>query len=462
MRSQVRFLTNPKSVPTRSGVSLIEVIVSMLIMSIGVVLVATLLPISILRVAQASQLTNAVFLKNNVEAMLEFAPSVLGSSKYIYAPGGVYQSLISSYNDGIPFASNTEGSLAGGIVDPLGCQLGLAANFSNGSALFSTGAVIPRVTGMGFLFAGAPNSGPLTVSPSSSAMSSIALQLAQLPDSWADVGQGSISANLSASPPYLTWADSSPAPVIGAGVSYRIVMTNSLTGQSTIVPLKSMTNISTGVSTNVPLPAASPPISVSGMQLFWWSGANGYAPSFTPTQVRIQAQQRRFTCLLTALKVLTPSGSNDQSWSADVDVVVFFNRPFSANDEVPYSTVLTSNSNGNTGFDGLPGVAGVDDNNNGNVDESGEVGWTGSDDNRTVTVTFTAGSQPFLKKGGFLLEPAQLRWYRIINLTTVTPVSTWATLLLDQDLRFASTVSQGIFMKGIVDVYPLGQINGQQ
>jgi prepilin-type N-terminal cleavage/methylation domain-containing protein len=60
---------------TRQGVTLIEVLMSLMIMSIGVASVAALFPISVLRTVQANQLTNAAIVKYNVEAMVQSDPS---------------------------------------------------------------------------------------------------------------------------------------------------------------------------------------------------------------------------------------------------------------------------------------------------------------------------------------------------------------------------------------------------
>jgi prepilin-type N-terminal cleavage/methylation domain-containing protein len=59
----------------RQGVTLIEVLMSLMIMSIGVASVAALFPISVLRTVQANQLTNGAIVKYNVEAMLQSDPT---------------------------------------------------------------------------------------------------------------------------------------------------------------------------------------------------------------------------------------------------------------------------------------------------------------------------------------------------------------------------------------------------
>jgi hypothetical protein len=53
----------------------VEVLMSLMIMSIGVASVAALFPISVLRTVQANQLTNAAVVKYNVEAMIDADPT---------------------------------------------------------------------------------------------------------------------------------------------------------------------------------------------------------------------------------------------------------------------------------------------------------------------------------------------------------------------------------------------------
>ena len=62
------------SSPRRVGVTLTEVLMSLMIMSIGVSAVAVLFPISTLRAIQANQLTHGAIVKYNVEAMLQGDP----------------------------------------------------------------------------------------------------------------------------------------------------------------------------------------------------------------------------------------------------------------------------------------------------------------------------------------------------------------------------------------------------
>lgn len=384
----------------RGGLTLAEVLVSMLIMSIGIILLATLIPVSVARTAQASQLTQAVFLRNNAEAFIEYGPNILS-------------------NNVIPLNTTTSPYNTLAVLDPMGVA----------------------VYGTGVSFAGTATRAPVTAINLATAQ-----QYSMLPDSWTDVFDSAITA------------------YNGTGITTS-------TAASTINPWNS-TNTSNAHyrmvlfdSTNK-LVVLRDLLSVSGSTISWQDGTineSALPSGFVPARVRVETQVQRFTWIMTVNKYWTPTAPNSLAWEAELNVAVFFNRSFNRNsDETLYTISQPVDTNGNLiGYDGAYGVAGYDDNSNGQIDtDAAESGWLGSDDNRTVIVAFTAGSPPPLKKGGFMLDPNKLRWYRIINMTQILPTSTQATLLLDRDLRLPITT--GVFMKGIVDVYPLGIRTGQQ
>jgi type II secretory pathway pseudopilin PulG len=60
-------MISPRRAPGRSGATLTEVLMSLLIMSIGIVSVITMFPLAVLRSIQATQLTNSRLLKQNVQ-----------------------------------------------------------------------------------------------------------------------------------------------------------------------------------------------------------------------------------------------------------------------------------------------------------------------------------------------------------------------------------------------------------
>ena len=71
----------------RPGTTLTEVLMSILIMSIGVVTLATLFPIAILRSVQATQLTNATILRYDAEAIIDLANANSHGSLACYVNG---------------------------------------------------------------------------------------------------------------------------------------------------------------------------------------------------------------------------------------------------------------------------------------------------------------------------------------------------------------------------------------
>ena len=88
----------------RRGATLTEVLMSLMIMSIGVVSLATLFPISAKRVLEATNLTNATVLKYNAEGIVDSFPNL------IHEPDGdtVFGGILTS-EDGRNY-----------VVDPLG------------------------------------------------------------------------------------------------------------------------------------------------------------------------------------------------------------------------------------------------------------------------------------------------------------------------------------------------------
>lgn len=66
-----------RQVSNRRGITLTEVLMSLMIMSIGISSVAVLFPLSMLRSLQATQLTNAALLKMNVEQILKERPELI-------------------------------------------------------------------------------------------------------------------------------------------------------------------------------------------------------------------------------------------------------------------------------------------------------------------------------------------------------------------------------------------------
>ena len=67
----LRQRTRKRANAASAGVTLVEVLMALMIMSIGVTSVAVLFPISMLRSLEATQLTQAAIIKRNVETILQ-------------------------------------------------------------------------------------------------------------------------------------------------------------------------------------------------------------------------------------------------------------------------------------------------------------------------------------------------------------------------------------------------------
>ena len=72
----------------RAGVTLTEVLISLMIMSIGIVSVATLFPLSTLRVLEASRQTNSTITRFSAEAVIDVDAGFLHNPDGTFPPGG--------------------------------------------------------------------------------------------------------------------------------------------------------------------------------------------------------------------------------------------------------------------------------------------------------------------------------------------------------------------------------------
>lgn len=392
----------------RTGVTLSEVLISMLIMSIGVVSLATLFPISVLRSIQASQLTNATLLAKNTRARLTFDASLFNNTNI---------PLTSPYNP-----SNVERRL----IDPFGTQ-----------AIYGLPATVPSTT---------PN-----VQRIDGGVTSVlaAENLAMLPDSWTFVRQDNVTGGYTAGSYQLTAAT--------AATNFSDIAPRTLTGAGATNPLYRLTILDDTGKRGLRRTLRQ----VSGNKLSWDASEAALPLSFVPAKCRVEFRDNRYTWMMTVRKQALDAGL--VNWIAAVDLVVFFNRSFEAIDKTLVVTPMTMETGG---FDSEAGVAGVDDdgNSNSSASDASDTGWPGSDDRRSLTFTFDPAVT--LKKGSFLFEPTAARWYRIQDVDTSR-----LRILVDRDLvgldlngldSVAPVDTTIVLMKGIVQIYELGDFHGSQ
>ena len=118
----------------RRGATLTEVLLSMMILSIGVLALASLFPIGILSSVRATQLTNAVALKQNALAQVQVNPGFVLDPDQNFSPmfGTKYNYIIDplAFVQLLPPAEDTNGN---GVLDP-------GEDFNNNGQLDPAGA----------------------------------------------------------------------------------------------------------------------------------------------------------------------------------------------------------------------------------------------------------------------------------------------------------------------------------
>tara|TARA_R110002072_G_scaffold173600_1_gene328231 strand:- start:27737 stop:29029 length:1293 start_codon:yes stop_codon:yes gene_type:complete len=423
---------------------------SLMIMGIGVVSLATLFPISTLRVLEATNLTNSTVARFNAEGIIDSFPQM------IHNPDG---------------DSTTREAGKNYIVDPLGWHELLAQGVAS-PVLYEYN----RPTTGAFQITRPPISqqtrylGDNVSSPALFTSIDIARRVASLQDTTTDFGEGF------------------PDP---DGINTAAYTLN---GDGLVTGLTMPTEVDLSVFT---LPTTDPAYqdptnyqavifdvtgryseirtieSVSIQTINWPSRPLPARYSSIVGLVRIERTDPFYSWMLTVRK--------RASGPANVDVVVFSKRDFNELSEQVYVGDMRRFT---LGDDGVPGTAGVDLNNDGNNNELAELGYPGSDDqqNNRVTVDWdpslysTAPEKPLLRRGGFVFDAANALWYRVLTIEEA-PTATSAVLALEkaisrnntedliennsldagEDLNSNGDIDRGgiIIPRGVVAVFPL-------
>lgn len=331
----------------RKGVTLTEVLMSLLIMSIGVVSLVTLFPISTLRVIEATNMTNATVLRYCAEARIDAQPSI------VFDP------------DSNP-ATNHLGQDY--VVDPLGF------------------VVFGKIGGTPTVFGTNPPASVTVPLPSrypgstSIASEDDARQLVASTDTFTEQGDGRILAGTYSSTSVTLDPNVDLSGLAGlnlATTEVRAILFDPFKDRSEIRRLTTITQ-----------PA---PHTIS------WSPA--LPSSFTDVgRVMVATGDEYYTWMLTVHRQI--------SGPANVEVAVFVKRLFTQAAEQVYSAKL------------VPIVPGT------------------SKENNSVTVSFT-GDKPAIRRGGYLFDTKNCRWYRISAITSTTATS--VSVKLEDSIRKANT-----------------------
>lgn len=380
----------------RQGATLSEVLVALLIMAIGVISLASLFPIAVLKTAKASQLTTAADMSYNARTWTSLFPHIIQDPD-----------PTDSNNDGAPF--NDVGYLPTAyLFDPLALIPGRPV------AMPAAVGLLPRYGG-GF-------------NGSAAAADRICSNL----DSWTMLHEGSVTSINGARTQVqvnnlnliqgLQWPGANAMRVHlfynGGKSSHTRMVTSATAGSATL-------DLSEDANSNGTLDPGEDQNGNGGLDLHTLPAGMTYETA------RIESRERRFSWLLTLTSDGFIAGSPTQN--VLVKVVVYFGRGFSQEEERIYGTPP-------------PGVTVPVLN---LAPGSSAVLQEGS---KTFTVTWPAGEQPYLKRGGWILDAQAGNWYQVENysdpaltggtssvVTLVTPIQDSSTLVM--------------FPRGVVEVF---------
>ncbi len=280
----MRRATNHRPPARRGGVTLTEVLMATMLMGIGVVTLATLFPISIMRSVRATQLTNATILRYNVESLIEtdlrlvYDPDQDGNTNehqgtnYVIDPMGYWRATAPALRP--VFGNDAQGAVKGGVG---------RFNFGSGSLNEARDAVT-------------------------------------LPDSWVRQVESYPTAQ----------------PTDAGGGEGQVVLDDLTTAD--------LSGISTAATAPSRLVFFSADNKKSETRIIKDSGIAGLTltflgsvPSLNVARVVIETQEERYTWMLTV--------RNNSSGQANVDVVVYFRRSFGEEDEYVHDAQFRKNSN---------------------------------------------------------------------------------------------------------------------
>jgi len=299
-------------VSNRCGSTLVEAMIAMMVALIGLVAVVSLFVLASMRSTEAAKLTKGTNLRHSAEGWIGIHPWIIHNPDQAADPA-------------VHFSENF-------VFDPLGYAVlatqapALAATFGNDGAGNATGS-LKRYRG--------------TWTKEGLAETLVASQ-----DSW-NLQFEAFGAN--PQPTQIDVPGLSPF-ALPSRPACRVLMLNQA-----------------GTGSQVRTPTA-----INGNTVAW---ADPLPPAFTPSKVRVELQDRRYTWLLTVRQ--------DRIGDSTADVVVFFNRALSPQDELLLPATIWAGKEVNGKF--VPGK---------------------------ITVTSPAAA---IRKGSFIFDADNCWWYSVQN-----------------------------------------------
>lgn len=426
-------LSAPHTGSGRRGATLMEVLIAVMITSIGLVAIMSMFPLSVLRSVRATQITSSTTARLNVETMMDVYQNMI-KNPVSYATDGTDSKSDPPVNGfGLTTYTYVIDPVGFNVVQGLGLTIGSSANkYENQPEHYfgnNPGSLPWSSTPPGTPWLTVPRY-PLTWRSLAAADSVVTL-----PDSWmlqfeANGQNPQTDAKAAAGPTQID------VPGLGASgfalptyPSARVVIFSPDGGASqTRIITKvsgdtvSWTENATGVDANGNNIMDDYPLPTGFLNLFV-TDSKGVKNNVSGN-VRVEIQERRYTWLLTVRQQAS-------GLSSDIDVVVFFNRPFEsiADDEVLYPAQFNLSST-------------------------------------QAKVSYQQANKPFLRKGNFVFDANNAYWYRISNvqpdLPTAQPGVLQANITLEMPANAASPVvnnvlqGKAMFPRAVVDVFPIG------
>ncbi len=406
------------------GTTLVEVLMAILVMSVGILSVMSLFPIAFLRSVQGTQLTNAAILKQQAETAVD----ILGLVSDDFIPQPVNGAVTRCVIDPLGFVDRPN------APQPLNLRYGVDAGLAPRNYDFGPAALPqPLILLNGTPFADDERDTPLRrlglngdnlygqpvpplrpdffIAPNDTRND--ILRFVALPDQF-DTLFTAIPASLNLARTQATF----DAATIGDALSsltavagpLRLVLIDASGKRSLIRERTPTTAVAFSPNTidwTVPLPLGFEPLS----------------------EVRVESQDFRYTWMLTVRKRGTPGGS-----LSEIDCVVFFNRP-SADPEEELVHTATFPTVG-------PSIP-------------------TNEEELTATVNLetypTPGRTAPLRKGGYVFDPTYARWYRVQQIISETAMQ--AIIQLDRkppQLPPGGNLTTTLVVpRGVVQVFPL-------
>ena len=441
----------------RRGVTLTEVLMSLMIMSIGVVSVATLFPIAALRSAQATRLTNGAILKYNVEGLVRARPELIFDPDGDYVVGGGFGPITEHFR---------QNALKRYVVDPSGYfssaaldsdftvagmrnYLGATVDISTDPPTFTHLPVLERYDG------GIDSNSSLGLPADIAGLKALATDLANLGDGW-DTVVDDIA---------LSTVDDGAGNIVGITLDTEVPMDAVVSSAAYAGALSGLYADFTRITVFSPdgkFSNSFPLTYRSGHTCLWTEVAvtaaghndtdyngdgrfdtNALPVEFSGAVGRVMIESRRaadFNWLLTVRR-----GSDGRA--SGVDVVIIFGSGRNPESEHAYPTV------------GIDGDFNIDSSGDGNAANDVDGGMVANQFRVQFTYNKASDPEPFLKRGAYLLDIVSARWYRIANYSESTDGAGVTTVTIRTESEIVETTAPGsgvVLLPGVVEVYPLG------